>query len=425
MAYMEKFGHQRIPSDDTSPNYKPEYVRLHRWAVWQRRHYRKGELADWRYNLLAKAGFLFEPLDTYWERNYQKLVKFKEINGHCNVSRFDMQNLRLGKWICDQRFHKKRLSPERIKKLDDIGFDWGIKRNKWDDMYEWLKKYYLEHGVAYVQRDMSNGYSGTELNYLNRWCGKQIWYYKRSRLPQDKIRMLNEINFDFNHRTSIIVNAWEKNFNKLLEFKKRFGHYNVPIKWEDDKLLAYWVQRQRVYKNRLPPEKIQRLDAIGFSWDYKEDHWETNFEALKKHQLINGHCNVLHSYDDKLAEWVHYMRKVRKGNYNYKLTGEQINKLDNIGFDWYPRDTFWENRFNELLEFKKEHGHCRIKQNDGNKQLFIWCRSHRLNIVKITMERKKRLEEIGFEWDADVAYRKRNNIKNINNSDDPETSSVV
>jgi hypothetical protein len=174
LEFQEKFGHQKLPHSERSPHYTREYARLQQWANGQRMFYRRGTLLDWRCDMLEKIGFEWEPAEKKWNDKYNELLKFKDINGHCNVSKFDKDFIKLGKWVGQQRFHKKRTSAERIKLLDDIGFDWGGKRNKWDDMYEWLKNYYEEHGVAYVSRDMSQGYSGNELNYLNRWISKQI-----------------------------------------------------------------------------------------------------------------------------------------------------------------------------------------------------------------------------------------------------------
>lgn len=400
LEFIKTNGHQRFPFDKTSPNYKYEYVQLQRWAVHQRLHNRKGNLADWRYNLLVKAGFLFDPLETYWMRNYENLVEFKKINGHCNVSKFDKKYNKLGKWIGEQRYHRNnenRLTPERIKLLEDIGFDWGIKRNKWDKMYEWLKNYYTEHGVAYVQRDMSQGYSGNKLNRLNRWCGKQIWYNNRGLLPPDKKRLLEDINFDFNHLENILEDFWETQFIKLKEFHKKYGHYNVPVQWVEDKVLSRWVQRTRVYKDKLTDEKKERLDKIGFTWDYSEDAWEKHFQELISFKKANGHCNVFISENEQLGYWVRYMRKIKRRQVQYQMTEEQYRKLDEIGFDWDPRETFWEERFAELKEFKKEFGHCKVNMS-FDKRLYIWCRSQRYIKDTIEENKKKMLDEIGFIW---------------------------
>jgi hypothetical protein len=54
----------------------------------------------------------------------------------------------------------------------------------------------------------------------------------------------------------------------LLDFKKRFGHCDVPTQWRENPHLANWVanQRHRHKKGTLSPERVRRLDAAGFVW---------------------------------------------------------------------------------------------------------------------------------------------------------------
>lgn len=334
LEFQRKFGHQRLPFDETSPNYKREYVQVQRWAVGQRMKYRKGKLEEWRYNLLIKANFLFEPIATYWNRHFEELKQFMTKNGHCDVPRDYPGKLKLGKWVSEQRYHKKRLSKEQIKLLDDIGFNWGEKRTEWDIMYDWLSEYYQKHGVAYVKRDMSKGYSGNNLNRLNRWCGKQIWRYKRGKLSEERINLLKKINFDFNHSESIIEDNWETNFKKLVKFKKEFGHCNVPTAWENDKLLSYWVHRQRTDKKELSDDKIERLDRLEFAWNSFDFFWETHFQRLVEYKKEYGHCNVSTLHDKELYHWIKHLRYIREGRFAYQISEERIRRLDEIGFNW-------------------------------------------------------------------------------------------
>jgi hypothetical protein len=64
-----------------------------------------------------------------WEEQFDKLKEFKRKNGHCIVSRYDKNWENLGIWVRNQRSTKKkgRLSPERIKLLNDLGFVWEVR----------------------------------------------------------------------------------------------------------------------------------------------------------------------------------------------------------------------------------------------------------------------------------------------------------
>eukprot|EP00656_Telonema_subtile_P044704 TRINITY_DN50966_c0_g1_i1.p1 TRINITY_DN50966_c0_g1~~TRINITY_DN50966_c0_g1_i1.p1 ORF type:complete len:186 (+),score=29.54 TRINITY_DN50966_c0_g1_i1:151-708(+) len=60
------------------------------------------------------------------------------------------------------------------------------------------------------------------------------------------------------------------------------------------------------------------------------------FERLKNFQQVNGHANVPRRYadDPELGRWVYKRRKSRRGVSKYKITQDQIDKLDTVGFQW-------------------------------------------------------------------------------------------
>ena len=62
-----------------------------------------------------------------------------------------------------------------------------------------------------------------------------------------------------------IPQTWEESFAKLLVYKEANGHCNVPSRTAQ---LGPWVNNQRgaYQKNKLLPEQIARLEAIGFVW---------------------------------------------------------------------------------------------------------------------------------------------------------------
>jgi len=62
--------------------------------------------------------------------------------------------------------------------------------------------------------------------------------------------------------------SWERNFQSLLYFKARFGDCLVPCKYKEDTTLSHWVEHQRKAKKKgkLAPDRIKRLDQVGFIW---------------------------------------------------------------------------------------------------------------------------------------------------------------
>ena len=60
--------------------------------------------------------------DQKWQEMYQKLLKSKEMKGHC----FDLpQTLPLGKWLSHQRwlYRNGKLRDDRAEKLLSVGFN--------------------------------------------------------------------------------------------------------------------------------------------------------------------------------------------------------------------------------------------------------------------------------------------------------------
>jgi hypothetical protein len=71
---------------------------------------------------------LTSTVNSLWRKRYDQLIRFKEINGHCNVPQRYATNVELGRWVKDQRTFKTKgkLSQERIDLLNDIGFSWKL-----------------------------------------------------------------------------------------------------------------------------------------------------------------------------------------------------------------------------------------------------------------------------------------------------------
>lgn len=187
--YKEENGHCDVPKD-----YQKNKV-LGKWASHQRYHNTKGILSTERINKLKDIGFLFNPFDVAWEEKFILLCKFKEENGHSNVSSDDSKNLLLLKWSGKQRskYQKGKLSKERITKLEDIGFlfinPWDA---VWEEMFILLCKYAEKNGHCNIPRNYSENQS------LANWIRKQRSKYHNGTLSKKRVKKLESINFIFN-----------------------------------------------------------------------------------------------------------------------------------------------------------------------------------------------------------------------------------
>lgn len=145
--------------------------------------------------------------------------------------------------------------------------------------------------------------------------------------------------------------------------------------------------------------------------------WDLMVLQLLKFKKKHGHCLVPNRYseDPQLGSWVSTQRrqfKVWKENRSPPMTKERVDYLESIGFVWAtkdPRHVPWERRFNELIDYHKEHGDCLVPIGyKQNPQLSNWVSTQRQEYKlllggrssRISQERIDKLNEIGFVWEA-------------------------
>ena len=263
-AYVRTHGSDAIRKSDWA------HEKLLRWLQEQRRRANAGILnAERRARLapLMRLGAALQNLDELWRKRFEELRAFRERSGHCRVPSSDKP---LARWVHAQRDRRKRgiLLPQRVERLESLGFEWippprsTAIEERWQQMYARLVRFRQEHGHADVPRRFS-GVPG-----LAEWVQDQRYYGRLDLLHQARRERLDAIGFAWNGRDRWHLDRWEKRFAQLLAYRERFGHCRVPQKWKEDVPLGRWVEVQRQFqrKGRLSPERIQRLDAIGFQW---------------------------------------------------------------------------------------------------------------------------------------------------------------
>ena len=80
---------------------------------------------------------------------------------------------------------------------------------------------------------------------------------------------------------------------------------------------------------------------------------------------------------------------------NGNLDREKIRRLEALGVDWTPEETAWEERLNQLRDFKKEHGHCHVPEGWArHPELAEWTREQ-LRVQGAGKLRKDRVQALG------------------------------
>ena len=147
------------------------------------------------------------------------------------------------------------------------------------------------------------------------------------------------------------------------------------------------------------------VNRSGKSMKYgknQERRWNEMCSQLQEYKKIHGHCNVPTKWPEnpKLGRWVSHQRVFRNKG---QMSSERVRKLKKIGFIFHLPDAVWKQRYNELNQFKKCHGHCRVPDNwPDNPDLGSWVRTQRIDYTqgRMTEERAEKLNRLGFAWRA-------------------------
>ena len=130
--YAALAEYKRVHGDCNAPFDCSETPYLGIWISKQRQARKANCLDQDRIKQLDKLGFVWNYPEFQWESKYSALVKFRKEHGHCRVSTLSKTHAALANWVRTQRLSKKRdkLSAERIRRLDLLGFTWDIPKGR-------------------------------------------------------------------------------------------------------------------------------------------------------------------------------------------------------------------------------------------------------------------------------------------------------
>ncbi len=376
------------------------------WLRGVKNQYRGGNLSSERVEKLESIGVEWESvLARNWANYYELAKKYFDEHGDLNVNaHYEINGVKLGTWISSQResYKKGRLSDEQINKLNEIGMSWQRFSGKWDNAYEYAKKYADEHGAL----DPPAEYKAEDGFALGAWVASQRAKYADGKLKPTQIKRLEALKISWD----VLQEAWLNGLDHAKVYYAEHGNLNVPGKYEcaDGYKLGVWIANQRTkYKSgKLAKERKSALDELGMKWDGNKDRWQIGYEHAREYNKKNGDLNVPQDFvcDDgyMLNNWIAAQRKAYK---NGKLSDERITLLNKIGMIWNQNDSKWDNGYRYAANYCKRGGGLPIPQTfitqDGYP-LGEWVRSQkrRYRSGRLESEKVRKLAEIGVRLDG-------------------------
>jgi len=356
-----------------------------------------------------------------WLDKYNQLKSIIDQNGEFTINSFDDSSKPLLAWIKYQRHIYKKycedlqnpdkkvdhMVVEKIKLLKAINFtfekkvpDDGIQKSpqnkirvNWMKKYEILKSLYDEHGCITIDSQDTSTLSFVEQqkvmykSFINQLSN---FDKKNDMVSEEKIKLLKAINFDFNSESN--EDKWEAMYDKMKIYREKNGDCALTSACRNqDTKLYNWALKQRInYKalrsgkpSPLKASQILKLSDLGFNFETRSPYlsFEERLEQLHVYKKIHSHVNV--SEDDPiLGKFVNKQRN----DYTKFMRGEKspmnemrIKKLTEMGFVFQPgkrsnldRSKFksWDERFEQLLEYKRKHGNTRVPHNFADDKTF-------------------------------------------------------
>jgi superfamily II DNA or RNA helicase len=387
-----------------------EKSKLAAWVTVQRSNNSSGKLQTERKAKLDSIKFQWtaEGNELKWQEMYELLKTYHAEHGDADVPFRSKENRKLAAWVSHQRQRKKTggLENKEICLLEALGFTWQHReRGSWGDRYQELIEFKAEHKHCNVPFDYE------ERPKLGGFVNSMRTKKSRGELSQQRIQLLDQIGFKWAVREEQSEEIWEARCKQLLEFKATHGHCNVPTEWSENPTLGHWLSVQRGLKRagELDLEKEQCLDKLGIQWDRRsaqlaadpDENWTARYQQLLQFKERHGHCNVPYKWPDnpQLGGWIVRQRQWKKSG---KLLPDRERRLNEIDFSWQEAERGdWEDRFQELVEFKAKHRHCDVPVvYPENSKLGSFTKNMRATRKEGTLSAEKfaKLDAIGFAW---------------------------
>lgn len=157
---------------------------------------------------------------------------------------------------------KPILPADKIARMEELGFVFNPRETWWNEKIQRLKKFKAEHfGNVRVREHQDK-----DLAKWIRECRKRAQPGQKYPLSDERIAQLKELGVDLKAKSNEGI-SFDVMLEKLRDFKEKNGSCHVPAAHiAIDPTLYNWCNAQRTKYNKktLSPEKIAKLEEMGF-----------------------------------------------------------------------------------------------------------------------------------------------------------------
>ena len=211
--------------------------------------------------------------------------------------------------------------------------------------------------------------------------------------------------------------SWDNYYQICKKYAKKHGSLIMSQSYEEDGLFpARWLATQRRrYAGKIKPamteEEIRLLNEIGMDWDPRDinGRWGYWYEKLCEYKKKHGNLNIPASNDSEyksLYTWTNNQRYRKSEKIGYPpLSSEQIEKLNEIGFEWQLKSS-WDKAYEIAEAYYLKYGHLNLKKDEKyqNFTLGSWIAKQRASKAKeeLSVEQIQKLDVLHMKWEQTI-----------------------
>lgn len=385
------------------------------WMMARKSDYKNNRLPEEQIELLQRINFPFDPVESRWQESYTKLKQhIKDFN---RFPTDDATEKTLYEWCkkLSSSYSDNTLSTPQMKQLQEINFsvfiESNIPVNIWENRINELTNHINIHQKLPTYAPKKNS---AEENSLGSWIISQRQKNKTNELSQEQLKQLEDLGVSMELVADKNEQLWNETYQSVIEYRKI-----NPTRWpyahsktdQHEKKLGNWLMTMKNWYNGnlpkngpFPPERYEKLVAIGYNFKATYLSWDKNFDDLCLYLEKNN--GILKSTQDgknvKEYNWVNNQSKAyKKGN----LTEEQLKRLIDIGIDVQSEglsnlfDNRWNNNYQLFIEQHLRYGGQIPSTLNGKlNPVYQWVTRQKNNFKtgKLTQEQVDLLQNLGI-----------------------------
>lgn len=313
------------------------------WIIRHRKMLEEGKLSQYQSDKIIKLN-----LDRFFETWDDVFLKVKAWVNDNNKIPTRNNHKDYNSWLYSQRARYKinTLTDEQIEKLKSIGFDLEGKGNEVNEE-KWLSQF---NDYKSFVNDNGREPSVVTENKLYIWVQSQRAHYagnlkNRKPMPQNRLNLLNSINFNWVGEGPGGEDSWNKNFENFKQFVDNKGNINLAthIEGSINPLYTWWTNQKLAYKSeKLDSIKIAKFGELGISFNNISKSFSKRNDGFTKWanrlkeiaEFINTTGNTPKAGNDSIESNLYQsLARTKRAYKNGELSDRQIELINELKID--------------------------------------------------------------------------------------------